>query len=222
MEIETGGSVSKTANFRPSQFACRRRLRSGKVLLPLEGDQTGKERVLSSPLNHLLDTLDGYADRIAMRDLVPLLQRSEFDFEWLSPFLRFHPERYQRNLLRAGSAYHALLLCWRPGQRSPIHDHRGSHCAFRVLQGTATESVFDRTSHGLVFPTESRTLPVGTVCGSVDADIHQISNLDPFEDLVTLHVYSPPLLVMGQYSLTAAAVADFVDPVFEFSLGSGI
>jgi hypothetical protein len=41
-------------------------------------------------------------------------------------------------------------------------------------------------------------------------------------DLVTLHVYSPPLVVMRKYSLTDSSIAEFVDPVREFAQGAGI
>jgi hypothetical protein len=48
----------------------------------------------------------------------------------------------------------------------------------------------------------SRDLSPGSVMGSEDTDIHQVSNLQLGDaDLVTLHVYSPPLLWMGTYSL---------------------
>ena len=58
---------------------------------------------------------------------------------------------------------------------------------------------------------------------SEDQDIHQVSNLmDGSERLVTQHIYSPPLLVMGSYSLTESKVVEFRDPVYEFSLGEGI
>lgn len=42
------------------------------------------------------------------------------------------------------------------------------------------------------------------------------------QDLVTLHIYSPPLLVMGTYSLTDDRVGEFVPPVHEFTHGAGI
>ncbi|MBK8271190.1 MAG: hypothetical protein IPK83_23895 [Planctomycetes bacterium] len=71
--------------------------------------------------------------------------------------------------------------------------------------------------------TRPRELREGQVCGSQDADIHQISNLQPGSaDLVTLHVYSPPLMVMGTYSLLDQSVGEFADPVFEFCHGAGI
>ena len=173
-------------------------------------------------LDQFLARLDEHRDQIPVETLVKELESLEIDWEILNSFLRYHPERYQRNLLRMGDSYHALLLCWKAGQRSPIHDHRGSHCGLRVLRGTATESTFLTTEQGLVYPSGSRDLAEGSICASVDSDIHQISNLQPTEDLVTLHIYSPPLLVMGQYSLMTAQVSDFVDPVFEYSLGGGI
>lgn len=173
-------------------------------------------------LDGLIGCLDEFAGKIPIDELLPTLERLEVDWDDIGPKLRFHPERYQRNLLAGRDHYHALLLCWKAGQRSPIHDHRASNCGFRVLRGTATESSFLSTENGLIYPTGSRDMPEGSICASADADIHQVSNLHPHDDLVTLHVYSPPLLVMGQYSLMTTHVSDFRDPVFEYSLGGGI
>ena len=72
--------------------------------------------------------------------------------------------------------------------------------------------------------TGSRDLPAGYLCGSVDEDIHQVSNLQAGgADLVTLHVYSPPLLRMDVFSLDTPAVRQWDDPVNDpFVLGGGI
>lgn len=171
----------------------------------------------------LFDELDRLDGRVPLELLVERLKRLAVDAGQLEPFVRFGDETYRRNLLHAGRGYHALILCWRAGQRSPIHDHRGSSCAVRVLRGTCTETIFERTAAGHIYPTETRHLPAGHCCGSQDADIHQISNLAADgEGLVTLHVYSPPLMVMGQYSLTAPTREEFTEPVFEFAEGAGI
>jgi cysteine dioxygenase len=125
--------------------------------------------------------------------------------------------------MHEGSVYHALVLCWRAGQRSPIHDHRGSSCGVRVIEGVATETGFERTSEGLIYPTHTRSLETGAVCGSYDDGIHQVSNLQPAgRNLITLHIYSPPLLRMGMYSLTDSLVKDFNDPIVGFADGAGI
>ena len=174
-------------------------------------------------LSAFLSALDTYAERVPLDELTAMLRRLDIGLEDVRPCVRFGDERYQRNLLRAGPAYHALILCWRNGQRSPIHDHRGSSCGVRVLQGTMTETVFQFSANGMIVPTTTSELVEGGVCGSQDSDMHQVSNLQPGDqDLVTLHVYSPPLHVMGTYSLTDGSVGEFADPIFEFCHGDGI
>ncbi len=35
-----------------------------------------------------------------------------------------------------------LILVWTPGKESPVHDHAGSHCVMKVLQGSLKETRF--------------------------------------------------------------------------------
>lgn len=175
------------------------------------------------PLLDFLAALDRHPGRIPLDELTAALRDLDIDLQDVARFAHFGQKTYQRNLMHTGPAYQALVLCWRSGQRSPIHDHRGSSCGVRVIQGVATETFFERTPDGLIYASGSRQLPAGAHCGSQDADIHQMSNLQPRgRDLVTLHVYSPPLLNMGMYSLTDARVDEFVDPIVGLLEGAGI
>ena len=36
-----------------------------------------------------------------------------------------------------------LVLCWKPGQRTPIHDHNGSHGAVFIHEGVLWETTFE-------------------------------------------------------------------------------
>ena len=97
-------------------------------------------------------------------------------------------------------------ICWSCAgrtasvRRSTITPVRTSPCG--VLRGTMTETLFEFAPNGHVKPTCSRDVPVGAMVASVDKDMHQVSNLQADDaDLITLHLYSPPLLVMGTYSL---------------------
>lgn len=156
---------------------------------------------MARTLDELYDYLDGLTGRADLRDLTAHLEELEVGDE-LDRHMQFTSKTYARNLVRAGPHYHLLVLCWKNGQRSPIHDHTGSACGVRVLRGTATETLFERTACGHVKATFSRDLHAGCVCGSEDSDIHQVSNLqDGNADLVTIHIYSPPLMRMGTYSL---------------------
>jgi cysteine dioxygenase len=173
-------------------------------------------------LDDLFHYLDGLNERAPLADLVRRLDKMELDCDEIASFIRFSNRGYTRNLIRGGTWYNVLALCWKNGQRSPIHDHHGSSCGVRVLRGTATESLFEFAPNRHVKALFSRELPPGSVCGSQDYDIHQVSNLQPDDaDLVTLHVYSPPLLYMGTYSMTDLTRG--TEPMFlEFSDAAGI
>ncbi|HTU17148.1 MAG TPA: molybdopterin-dependent oxidoreductase [Gemmataceae bacterium] len=158
---------------------------------------------MADKLDTLIRYLDGLQGRAGLAELTEQLRLLKLDARDVANFLRFDEPTYQRVLVRAGRWYHLWVLCWKNGQRSPIHDHLGSSCGVRVLRGTATITDFAFSANGHVKAVGSRDYPAGSVFGNEDADLHQLSNLQAGSaDLITLHVYSPPLLRMGTYSLT--------------------
>ena len=177
---------------------------------------------MADTLDHLFGYLDGLQERAALPDLVEQLSELAIDMDKLRPYVLFSERAYARNSVRKGTWYHLLVLCWKNGQRSPIHDHAGSSCGVRVLRGVMTETRFAFAPNSHVKAVDSHDLPAGGVCGSQDADIHQVSNLQANNaDLVTLHVYSPPLLWMGTYSLYDTSRGQ--EPMLlEFSDAAGI
>jgi DMSO/TMAO reductase YedYZ molybdopterin-dependent catalytic subunit len=160
---------------------------------------------MNSKLDVLFSYLDGLTGRPRLDELAALLGQLNLEPADLAGWVHFSPRSYQRNLVRAGTAYHLWVMCWRNGQRSPIHDHTGSACALQVLSGTATVTRFEFAPNGQVKATGSDDCPPGSVVATQDDDLHQVSNLQAGgADLVTLHIYSPPLLRMGTYSLLDA------------------
>jgi cysteine dioxygenase len=158
-------------------------------------------RELPTPLRHLFAHLDAAAaDGEIPLDLLRVeLEQLDSGTQMFAPFWMFDACTYRRNLIRRTAAYEALLLCWLPGQRSPIHDHRGSGCAFRVIDGVVTETIYEHTKGSdLVCAASMRWLPPGTICASREFDIHEVANTQQ-ADLVTLHVYSPPLADVNLY-----------------------
>jgi cysteine dioxygenase len=158
---------------------------------------------MNRTLERLFQYLDGLRQRPLLAELTAQVSELDIGCSDVAEAVRFSERHYMRNLLRAGPWYYVLVLCWRNGQRSPIHDHAGSACCVRVLHGILTETVFEFAANGDVKAKGSCDFPPGSVIGSEDHYLHQVSNLqEGNEDLVTLHVYSPPLLRMGTYSLT--------------------
>ena len=180
---------------------------------------------MPTAIESVFAALDRVEDgRLPLPVILDWLEDARLTAEDLANYLVFGRDRYVRNLVHAGPTYQALVLCWRNGQRSPIHNHRGSNCGVKVLRGVATETAFARAPNGLVYATGSRDLPPGHMCASADDDVHQVSNLQAGgADLVTLHVYSPPLLRMEVFSLDTPAVREWDDPINDpFSHGAGI
>lgn len=157
---------------------------------------------MTSKLDALLDYLDSLHGRAPLKEIALRLKQLDLTRADLAAWVKFSDQTYQRNLVRAGPWYHLWVMCWRNGQRSPIHDHTGSACAIRVLEGTATVTNFERAANGHVKATGSQDHAPGAVVATADDDMHQVSNLQGGKaDLITMHVYTPPLLRMGTYSI---------------------
>lgn len=58
-------------------------------------------------------------------------------------FAHFRPDVYTRNLVARNERFEMLVLCWSPGQESPVHDHAGQHCWMGVLDGVVEETQYD-------------------------------------------------------------------------------
>lgn len=161
---------------------------------------------LPAPLRHLCESLEAATEEgaIPLEVMRDQLDRLEDNLQMLAPWWIFDACTYRRNLIRRTAAYEALLLCWLPGQRSPIHDHRGSGCAFRVVEGVVTETLYEPTKSDRVTAASMRWLPPGTICASREFDVHEVANTQPQANLVTLHVYSPPLRDVNLYRSTDA------------------
>lgn len=153
-----------------------------------------------------LDSITGRADLAELSRLLSGLSVTRAD---LAPACLFGAKGYKRNTLSESPHYELLAVCWRSGHCTPIHDHRGVSCAFRVVEGTGTEIRFRMTESGLVCPTVVNAMPPGYICAADDADIHQVVNMQaPGRDLVTLHIYSPPITKMKTYDFKTSAGAD--------------
>ena len=106
-------------------------------------------------------------------------------FDDVRGFVCFDDESYVRALIYRNDRLEMRLHCWRPGQSSSLHGHGASACAFKILRGTATETVLgDR----------DRVWAPGSIVVENAPRLHQVMNAgrDP---LLTLHAYSPPLPV---------------------------
>jgi predicted metal-dependent enzyme (double-stranded beta helix superfamily) len=156
--------------------------------------------------------------RMPLAEFAALAQRLDLDEALVASHVRFHDDHYARNLVCRTPQFELLVLCWKPGQASTIHDHAGALNVTRVYAGSLTSRQFRRRSGGSgvveVGGAASGELPDGPVdlvheevfAGSGAAivdrgEIHQLAN-DSDRDLVTVHLYAPPLQDIVVYSRT--------------------
>jgi cysteine dioxygenase len=168
-----------------------------------------------------LESLSARPDLDELQERMEGLELTRAD---LDVYARFDEKNYARNLIFETETVQLLCLCWRSGQRSPIHDHAQSICGVRVMEGVATETRFERVPSGYIKAVSSQDCCEGAVVVSQDAETHQISNLEgEGQDLITLHLYSPPLNSMKTYSIESKRSSEYRPQNYEVMVdGSGI
>src|SRR4051812_37376885 len=132
---------------------------------------------MSSALDSLFRYLDNLRERPPLAELRQRVTDLPIRCADVAEHVRFSDRAYQRNLVRAGPWYNVWVMCWKNGQRSPVHDHAASACAMRVLRGTLTETRYVLAPNGAVMATGSRHVEAGSICAAQDANMHQIANL---------------------------------------------
>jgi len=148
----------------------------------------------------LIAHLESLRGRAKLRDEERLLNGLSLTRADIEEACVFGQRGYRRNTIARSDWYELLALCWRSGHCTPIHDHKGVSCAFKVIHGVGTEIRFKVSASGLPIPTQTIEMHPGYVCCADDDDIHQVSNMQAAgADLVTLHIYSPPITRMNTY-----------------------
>ncbi|MGB9182264.1 MAG: cysteine dioxygenase family protein [Pyrinomonadaceae bacterium] len=146
------------------------------------------------------------------------LQVTEDD---LRPYRSFKPKTYARHRVCRSDHAELLVLCWKPGQRTPIHDHNGSHGAVRICEGVMWETMFAQDEAQKLYYQSACEWTSGGVTGADVPDIHQLGNPEVSgQDLVTLHLYAPPLGVLNTYKVGSSEVGHYTPD--EFMDGAGI
>ncbi len=157
-------------------------------------------------LESLVQYLNGLQARVSLESLSRHLAELNVTLDDLRPYMHFGESCYQRNLICEGQWYELLCICWRNGQKSLIHNHAGSTCGLRLVAGSAIETTFRERPDGQVEPASNRKFRPGQVCCTQDSDIHQVNNVSANQgDLITLHIYSPPLGNMQTWEYNSPA-----------------
>lgn len=77
--------------------------------------------------------------------------------DW-SRYAYYDLRKYKRNLVAEYDKYNVMIICWAPGSQSCIHDHSGSHCFMKILDGELFESRFAWPEQNQISGDQSREM----------------------------------------------------------------
>jgi cysteine dioxygenase len=156
----------------------------------------------SLSLAGLVATLNAQNARPELEQIYEWLQSADISREEIEPFLGFKEGNYWRHRVCRNEFVEMLVLCWRPGHKTPIHDHNGSHGVVRVYDGVMWETIFVFDDQSGLRYKSGQERSRGEITGSGVPDIHQLGNPEVSgQDLITLHIYAPPLGVLKTYKV---------------------
>ncbi|KKI89050.1 hypothetical protein WQ54_27875 [Bacillus sp. SA1-12] len=110
---------------------------------------------------------------------------------------------YNRKLLYKNEEVELLVMNWSELECAP-HDHGNSSGWIQVLSGTSCNSVYEVNENGLPVELFHQYYQKGTSFYAPKKAIHKMKASN-HSDLVTLHLYSPPITGMIVYDLQKCA-----------------
>ncbi|HET7814004.1 MAG TPA: cysteine dioxygenase family protein [Candidatus Baltobacteraceae bacterium] len=126
------------------------------------------------------------------------------------------PKRsYSRTLLYKSAAFEILVIHWRPGCVSAIHDHGGAHCWLAVSDGTMHVDNYVRKDSGkeegyAALRLEGREhLTAGGIDYRND-DVHLHRCATSAAPATTLHVYAKPISRFNAFDEKTYAISEIV------------
>ena len=141
-----------------------------------------------------------------VRHVTPLMSKDLFNADLLEPYIRFDSQNYTRNVICQTPQFALLVLCWKLQQFSSIHDHASSVSAVYVHQGKMTSREFASMPNSPVVLEKEELIQDGEFVMADDNIVHQLGNAND-SNLVTVHIYSPPLTIINKYDINTPEVS---------------
>lgn len=109
-------------------------------------------------------------------------------------YIEYDQNTYNKKILYKNKKIELVLICWKKGQISEIHDHAKHGCILKLLNGYIKETRYtpNLTNESITYIRSNDT--------SYIDDLHGYHKIEALQDSVSLHIYSPPNHVTKTYS----------------------
>jgi cysteine dioxygenase len=154
---------------------------------------------LTNSAKRVLDSLIN-PTKSEMKDALLQLDMTVEDFAHL-PHSKEKP--YYRKLLYQNESVELLVMKWSDIECAP-HDHGNSHGWIQVINGTSLHTVYEVDENGIPAELFNELQQHGNLFHAPIKGIHKMQASED-TDLITLHLYSPPITGMKVYDLEKCA-----------------
>ncbi|NOQ74869.1 MAG: hypothetical protein GQ574_22840 [Crocinitomix sp.] len=114
-------------------------------------------------------------------------------------FCSWSDKSYTRNCIIDTEKFELILLCWEPGQMTPIHDHGGEECWVKVISGEFRETIYQENEAGELTVVKSAVAKTNDITYMIDfMGFHSLENLSN-ERSMSLHLYAKPIRSCNSY-----------------------
>jgi cysteine dioxygenase len=131
-----------------------------------------------------------------LKNLKHLLEKYEGQ-EW-NDFLIESNKSYGKSLMYSNKYYDIYLICWKPNQKSLIHDHPENGCLLKVLKGELIEEIYEKIDDKFK-KIRRNIMSEGNISYQEGkSGLHKVLNNSKNKS-ISLHIYSPPNSKMTFY-----------------------
>ena len=128
-----------------------------------------------------------------VKDYPSILKSLEIAPEGFEAFENWESDEYTRNSIYRSEKFELILLCWNPGDKTPIHSHDGQKCWVYQVRGKIEEERYEKDASGNPNLTHNQTLDEGALTYMDDQmGYHVLANRSSLK-ASTLHIYMYPI-----------------------------
>ncbi|MEM7086657.1 MAG: cysteine dioxygenase family protein [Bacteroidota bacterium] len=140
-------------------------------------------------LNELIETLEDCDPE----DYVKLAKNMSIPKSDFEKYAHWKPDGYCRNCIERTDTYELILICWNPGDETPIHCHSEQRCWVYQVEGKIHEERYRADDSGVLVPCNQMELHPGRLTYMEDSmGYHTLRNHSD-EKSMTLHLYISPI-----------------------------
>jgi cysteine dioxygenase len=139
------------------------------------------------------------------KEVYNLLDHSVLPKKDIKDYIHYDDTKYTRHLIYKNELFELLIMCWKPGQKAPVHGHEGEKCFMRVEEGSLqfTNYTLESTSPLIMREINSTRGDSGFLDGP--ADLHSVEN-NFSDNAITFHVYAKPYGECDVYDIDSGSV----------------